>query len=109
MADRVTFSSGTIVVGVVGVLGGVAIACGVPVIVIKLGSHLPGWFHGLVIVLALLIGGLTALVSAFFAIAVPKEAQSGWADVAVAAIKSQEHKPEAPTDESAEVPQPPGE
>jgi len=68
----VRFSRG---MGPLGVAGGVAIAIGVPYVVVAYGAHLADWVHLVAIILSLLCGGTVALASALFGIAIPKTVQ----------------------------------
>ena len=67
--QKVTFGGQLINLGTVGGLG---VALGLPFIVLRWGTQLPGWFQGIIVVLAVLVGGGAVLVSAFFASVMPK-------------------------------------
>ena len=56
-----------------GVLGGVAIAVALPYIVLVYGKDLGAGVHAIIILLALLVGGTVTVISAFFAVVIPRE------------------------------------
>lgn len=60
-----------------GVMGGVAIAVGVPFVILKYGAHLHPAVQTTVIIIALLGGGILALVAAFFGIVIPSSIGPG--------------------------------
>ncbi len=70
---KVTFGRG---MSMAGVFGGVAIALGLPAIMVTWGAHLPVQLVGAVIVMALLMGGVCVLVSAFFSSVMPEQVES---------------------------------
>ena len=55
----------------IGVLGGVAIAVGMPFVILKYGAHLHAAVQTTVIIIALLGGGVMAFVSGFFGVILP--------------------------------------
>jgi len=56
-----------------GMLAGVAIAVGVPYVVLAHGPQLSGVVHTILIICSLLLGSLVALVAVFFGTVIPKE------------------------------------
>jgi hypothetical protein len=69
MSDEVHFQRW---VSLVGVLGGVGIALGLPYIVLAFGGDLSSGAKVALVILGLAAGGLIALVSAVVGIAIPK-------------------------------------
>ena len=74
-ADVVFGGSG--LVGVAGVLGGVALALGFPWIVLAYGKDLNPTLVVIFVLAGLLIGGVVALVSAFFGLVMPRQVGGG--------------------------------
>lgn len=56
-----------------GVLAGLAIAVGLPYIVLVYGKHLSGVAHTIIIILALLGGGTVTVISVFLGIVIPRK------------------------------------
>ena len=73
MSDEVHFQRW---VSLVGVLGGVIIAVGLPYIILAFGDGLSSGARVALIILALATGGLIALASAVVGIAIPKTVKS---------------------------------
>ncbi len=60
-----------------GLIAGVAIALGVPAIVLKLGHDLSPTMQLVIVIIGVSIGGLTALTTAFFGLVIPTSISSG--------------------------------
>ncbi len=67
--------------GYFGVLGGVAIALGLPWLILAYGAFLPDGARLAVIILSLLVGGLLALASAVVGITIPTTVTDGKLDI----------------------------
>ena len=63
-------------IGVAGVLSGLAIALGLPAIVLIYGQSLGHTVLTIVVILSLIIGGGVALVAAFFSLVIPSVVES---------------------------------
>jgi hypothetical protein len=74
MSERVQFGRG---MAAAGVPAGVAIALGLPALLLIFGQFLGAIVITILIVLALIIGGGLAIVSAFFGTVIPKEVTHG--------------------------------
>lgn len=64
-------------VGLIGVLGGAAIAIGLPAVVLLYGAMLGTAFQAILVILALVGGGIVAWVGAFFGIVMPMAGRPG--------------------------------
>ncbi len=74
--QNVEFSAGA-AVGVTGILGGVALALGLPWILLSHAQALDPKVTVILTVTALIVGGLVALTSAFFGLVMPRHV-GGW-------------------------------
>lgn len=76
-AEKVKFGGG---MAMAGVFGGVAIAVGLPAVLVLWGRHLPATLVGGIIIIALTLGSIAVIVSGFFASVMPKEVEGGAGD-----------------------------
>jgi len=79
---NVSFGGGS-AVAVTGILGGMAIAVGIPWIVLEHGKDLDPKLLMVLALTGLIAGGLVALVSAFFGLVIPRDVahdSAGWDD-----------------------------
>ena len=92
--ERSEFSN---IIPLLGVLGGLALALGTCHIMLVHGKHLPAGVQTAVIVMALLLGGVAVIVSAFFGGVMPK---SVWRQMTPREFQRREPDEDAPTEES---------
>jgi hypothetical protein len=76
---NVQFRSGGTTIAVAGIAGGACIALGFPLIVLVWGQSLGAVLLTIFILCGLLVGGLVALVGAFFGLVIPQQVNGGGA------------------------------
>ncbi|MBI3830460.1 MAG: hypothetical protein HY291_13150 [Planctomycetes bacterium] len=81
--ESIRFGGGRL--ALIGVFAGVAIALGLPWLVLVYGQHLGATVLTIIIIASLLMGGLIALVAAFFGAVIPTVVESKPAEQALEA------------------------
>ncbi len=74
---QVQFAAGR-VVAVAGMIAGVAIAVGVPAVVLGLQGQLTAHMQLWLVVMAVALGGLTSVTATFFGLAIPSSVEGKW-------------------------------
>jgi hypothetical protein len=91
MSNEVQFQRG---ISLVGVMGGVIIAVGLPYVVLAYGGDLSSGAKVALIILGILTGGLIALASAVVGIAMPKAVRGAAIHLPVGCCEPEPTKPE---------------